>query len=129
MTSMSQFLAAEGSLTVFILVTVVVGGSAAWLSGRATAIAWRPWWHAIAPMLVLAFAVRFIHFAVFGSTLLSLYYYAVDATVCLVSGLMAFRRTRASQMVSAYRWLYEPAGPLGWRSRGNSGAPVHPKQG
>src|SRR3954454_4056422 len=128
MTSMSQFLAAEGSLGVFILVSVVMGGSAAWLSGRATALAWRPWWHVVALMLVLAFAVRFIHFAVFNSTLLSLYYYLVDVAVCMVAGLTAFRRTRTRQMVAAYRWLYEPAGPFGWRNRGNSGLPARSQQ-
>jgi Domain of unknown function (DUF6867) len=129
MGSMSQFLAAEGSLGVFILVSVVMGGGAAWLSGRAIAMAWRPWWHLVALMLILAFAVRFIHFAVFGSTLLSLYYYLVDTAVCLIAGLTGFRHTRARQMVARYNWLYEPVGPFAWRRRGNSNTPAGLEQG
>ena len=28
----------------FLLITVFLGGGAAWLSGRAIAQTWRPWW-------------------------------------------------------------------------------------
>jgi hypothetical protein len=30
-------------------------------------------------------------------------------------GFLGFRAARASQMVTQYRWLNEPAGPLRWR--------------
>src|SRR5262245_40248972 len=128
MGSITQLLAEEGSFRVFLLVTVAMGGSAAWLAARAVAMAWRPWWHVIVFMLVLAFAVRFIHFAVFNSKLLSLHYYLVDAGVCLLIGLIGFRRTRANQMVANYGWIYGRAGAFGWRLRGNSGDRPGPQQ-
>jgi hypothetical protein len=66
-------------------------------------------------MLVLGAAVRFFHFALFGGTLLSAHYYAVDSAVCLILGFVGFRATRASQMVRQYRWLNAPAGLMRWR--------------
>src|SRR5437764_2789032 len=45
----------------FLLVTVVLGGSAAFIAGRAVAQTWRPWWQGVAYMLILGAAVRFIH--------------------------------------------------------------------
>jgi hypothetical protein len=121
MISITEFLAAEGSFGVFLLVSVAMGGGAAWLAGRAIAATWRPWWHLVMFMLILALAVRFIHFSVFASKLLlSPHYYLIDAAVCLIVGLIGFRRTRMRQMVTRYNWIYERAGPLGWRRRGNS---------
>jgi hypothetical protein len=114
-----ELLAAERSLGVFVLVTVVMGGGAAWLAGRATAAAWRPWWHLVGFMLILALAVRFIHFAVFDSKLLSLHYYLVDAAVCLLFGWLGFRLMRATQMATRYSWINERAGPFRWRRRGD----------
>ena len=63
----------EGSFGVFLLVTVILGGGAAALAGRAIALTWRPWWQIVAYMLILGGAVRFIHFALFGGTLLALH--------------------------------------------------------
>ena len=47
-------------------------------------------------MLILGAAVRFLHFALFEGTLLSLQFYAVDTVVCLIFGLLGFRVTRAA---------------------------------
>lgn len=107
----------ENSFGVFVLVTVVLGGGAAWLAGRAVATTWRPWWQVVFYSLILGGAVRFIHFALFGGTLLSLHYYLVDAAVCMASAFLGFRAARAGQMVSQYRWIYAPDGRLGWRRR------------
>ena len=115
--SLPEFLSYERSLGVFFLVTVVMGGGAAWLAGRSIAASWRPWWHVALYMLLLALAVRFIHFALFNSKLLSLHYYLVDYAVCLTSGLLAFRAMRVRQMVTNYRWINERAGVLRWRRR------------
>ena len=43
----------ESSLGVFLLVTVFLGGGASWLTGRAIAITWRPWWQLVGYMLIL----------------------------------------------------------------------------
>jgi len=107
----------ENSVGVFVLVTVVLGGGAAWLAGRAVAATWRPWWQVVIYMLILGAAVRFIHFSLFGGTLLSPHYYAVDSAVCLIAGFFGFRTARAAQMVTQYRWINTPDGPLGWRRK------------
>jgi hypothetical protein len=107
----------EDSFGVFILVTIVLGGGASWLAGRAVAATWRPWWQVVVYMLILGAAVRFIHFSLFGGTLLSLHYYAVDTAVCMIAGSFGFRAARAAQMVTQYRWINAPDGMLGWRRR------------
>src|SRR5213078_916159 len=96
--SIPEFLSDEHSLGIFFLVSVVMGGGAAWLSGRAIAATWRPWLHVAGYMLILGAAVRFIHFALFEGTLLSPQYYAVDTLVCLIFGFLGFHVTRVAQM-------------------------------
>jgi hypothetical protein len=115
--SIPEFLSDERSLLVFLLVSVAMGGGAAWLAGRAMAATWRPWWHIAFYMLPLTFAVRFIHYALFDSTFLSLHYYLVDYGVCLAFGLLGFRLMRVRQMVTRYKWINERAGLLRWRRR------------
>ena len=117
--SIPELLSDERSLLVFLLVSVAMGGGAAWLAGRAMAATWRPWWHIAFYMLLLAFAVRFIHYALFDSTFLSLHYYLVDYGVCLAFGLLGFRVMRVHQMVTRYKWVNERAGLLRWRRRGS----------
>lgn len=107
----------QDSFGVFLLVTVFLGGGASWLMGRAVAGTWRPAWHVLAYALILAATVRFIHYALFGGTLVSPHYYAVDAIVCLMLGLLAFRSTRARQMSTQYAWINERSGFAGWRRR------------
>lgn len=107
----------EDSLGVFLLVTVVLGGGAAALAGRAVALTWRRWWQVDVYMLMLGAAVRFIHFALFGGTLLSIHYYAVDTLVCLAFGFAGFQAARARRMVAQYPWINEPDGPLRWRRK------------
>jgi len=115
--SVATFLYEEDSFGVFVLVTVILGGGAAWLAGRAVAVTWRPWWQVVFYALILGDAVRFIHFALFGGTLLSVHYYAVDCAVCLASGFFGFHAARAAQMVAQYPWINAPDGPLRWRRK------------
>jgi hypothetical protein len=114
---MNGILYEEDYIGVFLLVSVVMGGGAAWLAGRAVASTWRPWWHVAFYMLILGLAVRFIHFALFEGTLLSPQFYAVDTVVCLIFGYLGFRATRVAQMTMQYSWINEPAGFLRWRRR------------
>jgi hypothetical protein len=100
-----SLLSEERSLGVFILVSVALGGGAAWLTGQAIASTWRPWWQAIAYALVLGAVVRFFHFALFAGSLLSARYYFVDAAVCVIAALLGYRMTRQRQMAVQYRWL------------------------
>ena len=115
--SIPEFLYEEDSFGVFVLVTVILGGGAAALSGRAIAATWRPWGQVVAYSFILGEAVRFFHFALFGGTLLSAHYYLVDCAVCLAFGLLGFRAARAAQMVTQYRWINVPDGLLRWRKK------------
>jgi hypothetical protein len=114
---LSGLLYEEDSLGVFLLVTVVLGGGAAALAGRAVALTWRPWWQVVVYMLMLGAAVRFIHFALFEGTLLSVHYYAVDSLVCIAFGFAGFQAARARRMAAQYPWINEADGPLRWRRK------------
>ena len=89
----------------FLLVTVVLAGGAAYLTGRAIANSWLGTGHVIAYMVLLAAATRFIHFSLFQGTLLSLHYYIVDLIVLLAICTLGFRVTRSKQMTRQYRFL------------------------
>jgi hypothetical protein len=95
----------------FVLVTVLLGGGAAWLTGRAVAQTWRPWWSAVAYMLILGLAVRFFHYALFSGTLLSLHYYVVDTAILIVMATLGFRARRQAQMARQYGFLSTNAPP------------------
>jgi hypothetical protein len=114
---MQGILYEEPSFWWFALITVVLGGWAAWMTGRAMAITWRAYWQLIVYLLILTAAVRFIHYALFHGTLLTVQFFLVDAVVLLVVGSLGFRYHRARQMSTQYRWLYERTGPFSWRER------------
>ena len=114
---MSGLLYEEESFGLFLLVTVVMGGGAAWLSGRAIAATWRPYVQMIGYMALLAAAVRFMHFALFGAELLGLGSYLVDFIWLLAVGSLSYRLRLAAQMVAQYPWLYERNGPLAWKAK------------
>ncbi len=83
--SIPELLYEEGSFGVFVLVSIVLGGGAALLAGRAIAETWRPWWQVIAYSFILGATVRFFHFSLFDGTLLSGHYYLVDTAIyCIV---------------------------------------------
>ena len=103
-----------GPVGIFILLTMILGGGTAFLTGRAIAGTWRPWWQVGLYMLVLGAAVRFLHTALFAAPLLSATDYAIDTAICLVFGFWGFRATRARQMAQQYGWIYKRAGLLGW---------------
>jgi predicted MFS family arabinose efflux permease len=97
------------------LVTFGMGGLAAYMSGRAIAQTWRPFWHVPLYMLALAAAVRFCHFALFEEPLLSLPSYIVDFVSAFVTAALGYQTLRVRQMLTQYGWLFRPSGPLGWR--------------
>jgi uncharacterized protein DUF6867 len=107
----------EESFLQIVMVTGVLGGAAAWLSGRAIARTWRPLGHVAGYMLLMGGAVRFVHFAVFEGTLLSLPSYACDTVYLILVGTLSWRFSRTNQMVTQYDWLYQRTGPLSWCER------------
>jgi NO-binding membrane sensor protein with MHYT domain len=126
---MNGILYEEDYVWLFVLVTIVMGGGAAYLAGRAIAATWRPWWHVAFYMLLLGLAVRFIHFALFEGTLLSPQFYAVDTAVCLLFGYLGYRVTRVGQMTAQYRWINARSGPLRWARRSGALAGKQPEPG
>jgi hypothetical protein len=109
------------SFSAFLGVTVVLFGFAAFVMGQALANTWRSQWQVAAYAALLGFSDRFIHFALFDGTLLSLSGYLIDTVVLIVIAWFSYRLTRAHRMVMQYPWLYERAGPLGWREKGGHG--------
>jgi hypothetical protein len=114
---MQGILYEEPSFWLFALVTCIMGGWAAWMTGRAIALTWRSPFHLVGYLLILSAVVRFIHFALFKGTLLSFQFYLVDAVVILAIGFTGWRYTRTQRMTTQYRWLYEQDGMLSWRAR------------
>ncbi|MFG1464338.1 hypothetical protein V5F77_15720 [Xanthobacter sp. DSM 24535] len=101
----------------FMLVTLFLGGGAAWLTGRAMAKGWKPFILVFVYALLLTAAVRFCHFALFKGTLFALGHYTVEAVLLFAIATLGFRAVRKQQMTLRYDWLYESAGPLSWRNK------------
>ena len=121
----------EKSVWAFLFITVIAGGGAAYMIGRAAAQGWNPFWQAVLQVLALAAAVRFLHWGLFvgatfeswreaQGTLLSLHYYLTDAALLLVFAALGFRRKRTMQMLRQYGWLTVQTSPLSWRLRENA---------
>jgi len=107
----------EDKLSIFLIMTVIIGGGAAFLAGRALAAKWRPIWMPVVYMLPLGAALRFFHYALFDGDLLSVHYFITDTAVLIAAALLGYQTTRAAQMTRQYPWLYERSGPLSWRNR------------
>jgi len=105
------------SLGVYFGLTVCLMGFAAFMTGQAMALTWKPAWHALVYAALLGLADRFLAYALFDGTLLSLSAYLADAATLAGIALVAWRLGRARKMVSQYPWLYERAGPFAWRER------------
>jgi hypothetical protein len=110
---------------VFLGLTVCIFGIAAWLTGAALAVTWRPYWQVVLYSLLLALFDRFLSWSLFGAPLTSLGEFVRDFGVITVIGLLAWRLRRGRLMVSQYPWLFERAGPLSWRRRESAGEAEH----
>jgi hypothetical protein len=107
----------DNSAFAFIVVTLILGGGAAWLTGRAMARTWQPLWKALGFCLMLALPVRFLHFSLGGGTLLSAHYLLVDGLILIAIGYLSFRIAQTSTMVNQYPWLYERTSPISWTEK------------
>ena len=120
---MSDLLSTDALLRI-LFITIVLGCGCAWLAGRAIALTWRPPVMVLGAAVLMGLAVRFVHFALFQEPLFAPLTLLVETAVLFAVALLAYRRTRALQMVRQYYWLYEANGPLGWRLR--AGLPPQP---
>jgi hypothetical protein len=105
------------SLPDFLLITLLLGGGAAYLVGRAVAQTWRPLAFLAGYLVLLDCAVRFIHFALAGDVLVAPGSFLVDLAVLGVLGGLGFRITRVNQISRQYPWLFRRTGPLTWSRR------------
>jgi hypothetical protein len=115
----------EKSLLVFLIISVVIGGGAAWMTGRAMARGWKPFLIAFFYCILLAWAIRYLHWALFlgkplEGSLFTVQYYLVDLAILVVFAWLGYRTTRTTQMVSQYHWLYERTSPLTWQAVGQT---------
>ena len=103
-------------LFTFLLITLLLGGLGAWASGRALAQTWRPMAMIAVYMLFLTAGVRFLHYALYDESLLSLQFFLVAYVWNLIVAALGYRAMRAQQMATQYSWAYERAG-LNWRAK------------
>jgi predicted membrane channel-forming protein YqfA (hemolysin III family) len=114
---MQGILYEEHSAWLFVLVTVVLGGMAAWQMGRSIAQTWRPFLVMPVYVALLTCGVRFLHFALFQGTLLSVQYFIVDFVVLFLAAALGWRMQRAEQMRTQYSFAFTGAGPVSWRRK------------
>jgi Domain of unknown function (DUF6867) len=107
----------EDSAFHFVFVTLIMGGWAAWMTGKACASNWSRYPTLFIYLVILTAGVRFLHKAPFGGTLIAPYYFVVDLIFIQLIGLLSFRLKLVNQMVGKYGWLFEKAGALNWTAR------------
>ena len=105
------------TLPVFIGVTVVLTGFAAFMTGQAVAVTWKPAWQVAVYSVLLGFADRFLTWALFQGELLSVSGYVIDTLVIMLIAFTAYRLTLARRMTVQYPWLYERTGVFTWREK------------
>jgi len=103
---------------------VLLFGVAAFLTGQAIAQAWRPAWQILPAALLLAAADRFLLFALFNGEFVSASGWLIAVAILAGVTALGFFQTRARKMVQQYPWLYERAGPFGWRPKAGRGERV-----
>jgi len=115
----------EVSWVEFFFVTVVLAGTAAFMTGRAVAVTWGSWLRLAIYIALLSLATRFIHYGLFGGTFLlppasfpvGIHYYLVDYVVLIAIAALGRQITRARQMGEQYGFIYDRAGPIGWKRK------------
>ncbi len=110
-------------IVVFIFVTIILVGFAAFMSGQALANTWRPIWQTLPYSLGLGLLDRFLTWALFQGPLFALLPYLFDTAIIFVITLLAYRLTRARKMVTQYPWIYERTGPFSWRAKAGESEP------
>jgi hypothetical protein len=101
----------------FVLVTIIMGGWAAWMTGKACASTWSRYPTLFIYLTILTAGVRFLHQAPFGGDMFSPHFFVVDFIYIQLVGLLSYRLKLASQMVSRYGWMFQKSGAVGWSAR------------
>ncbi len=107
----------EQNTWVFLFLTVVLGGGAAFMAGRSLAGGWKPIGLLLAYMIPFTAGLRFLHFALFQAQLTSLLYFITHGAILTGLALLGYRITRVNQMTNQYPWLYDKVSLFGWRNK------------
>ena len=110
------------NLAVFVGLTLVLFGGAAFLSGQALANGWKPPLTGVFYCALLAFADMFLVYGLFDGDGTLIVGYLIRFAVLTGIFLLSYRLTQARKMVSQYPWLNERSGLFGWRSRPGASA-------
>ena len=124
----APFPAQGGDLLVWIAVTLLLGGPAAWASGRALARAWRPFGRGVLYAVLLAAVADFLCYALFQLSVLPLYRlgaaisagdvpavlstltgFGATAALLIVIAYVGWTNSRAKLMRAQYPFLGEPS--------------------
>ncbi len=108
---------APGALGAFIFFTIALGTLGGIATGRAFAGTWKPLATLPFALLLLAAAVRFLHYALAGEDLSSLQFYVVSLVFVIIGAAYGFRAKRTEQMCRQYPWLFAKSGPVNWSHR------------
>ena len=103
---------------IFLLLTLVMGGAGAYATGKAVAGSWKSIWLTFAYCLPLSAGVRFLHYALYDETLLSVQYFVVTLVILCLIAAVGFRKMRTEQMTRQYSWIYDKTNSLQWREVG-----------
>jgi hypothetical protein len=114
---MQGILYEEPSVWQFLFITVIMGGWTAWRTGKSVAENWQNYTTLLIYIVLLGVAIRFIHHALFGGSMLTVHYYLVDTAVLLLFATLGYRYYRTRQMTNNYYWLYEKASPFSWKPK------------
>ena len=85
----------DNGLWIFLLLTVLAGRLGGARHRLAIASTWRPPWQIFGAALLLACAVRFLHYALFAEPLLSLSNFLIDYAVVAARGRASATGARA----------------------------------
>ena len=108
---------APGAFGAFVFFSIALGTLGGIATGRAFAGTWKPLATLPFALLVLAAAVRFLHYALAGEDLLSLQFYIVSLVFVALGAAYGFRAKRTEQMCRQYPWLFAKSGPVNWTHR------------
>lgn len=114
---MSVALVGGVSWAEFIFLTLGFFGWLGFMAASSLGQLWRPVWLIIPYGLSLAAACRVLEMMLFQGEVLSLRGFLVTAVYLLTVMLLSYRAAATKMMVTQYPWLYERAGPFGWREK------------
>ncbi|SNB62062.1 hypothetical protein SAMN07250955_10326 [Arboricoccus pini] len=103
------------SVPVFIGLTLILMGAAAFMAGRSIAYQWRPFWLVAPAAFGLALADRFLTYALFNGPLLHPPGLLLQFVILLLFAALGWRLTRVAKLCGQYPWRYARSGPWSYQ--------------